>query len=111
MSKEIYVRFWCDNPAHPPRTAEADTITVWLEQREERVEVEVCDDCLKTLAYAEVMDLAEQFGRAPTPPEEDPMLVCPHVECPRHTKPFKDSAGRQRHLTRVHNEPAEESVA
>lgn len=110
MSREIAVLYWCDNNAakHPPRSTPGDTVLVYSRDRAEVVEIELCDPCLSTITDAQMQEIAKVFGREQTPLEVDPALACPVVGCKRSTKPFKDSAGRRRHLTRVHPEWVEE---
>lgn len=102
MSREIRFEYYCDNKAakHPSRTASADTIMVYSPKHQAVRELEVCDPCLDHLTHREVTDLVDRFGREIAEPEFDPELVCP-LGC-NHGHPFKNRAGRTRHMTTKH---------
>lgn len=104
--KELVFHYWCDNSAakHPRHTVEGDTLLVHSPAKNEVVEVDLCETCQGKLSYADVRNLADTLGREQTPDEINPALCCPIVGCDRTNKPFKNAAGRARHLTRVHPE-------
>lgn len=106
MSKELVIRYWCDNKAakHPPRTVEGDTLLVYSPEKEQVLEIEICDSCLSKISHVQMQELVNTYGREQTPDEVSLDLLCPVVGCKRSTEPFKDKAGRTRHLTRVHPE-------
>lgn len=104
--KEAVFHYWCDNRAakHPPRTIEGDTLLVYSPSKEKVVEVDVCETCQQKLTFAVAQELADTYGRDQTPNGIDPALCCPLPDCKRSNQPFKDKAGRARHLTRAHPE-------
>jgi hypothetical protein len=104
--KELLIKYWCDNQAakHPPRTVEGDTVLVYDIKKAEVREVDVCEPCLTGMTVPQMQDLVNTFGREQTSVETDPALCCPLPDCDRSNKPFKNPAGRARHLTRVHPE-------
>lgn len=106
MSRELVLKYWCDNKAadHPKRTVEGDTILVYDRTHGEVREIELCDDCLSTITDHQMQEVVSVYGREQTDGVDSMMLVCPVVGCKRSTVPFKDAAGRRRHLTRMHPE-------
>ena len=103
MSRIIAFHYYCDNgkaAKHLPRTVEGDTVLVYSPKQEQTVELDVCDECLSHLTYPEVTALADVLGREIVAPEFDPELVCPHG-C-QNSMPFKNKAGKTRHMTRKH---------
>lgn len=95
--------YFCDNgkvAKHLPMTVEGDTVLVYSPKQEKVVEMEICDPCLDVLRLPEISALADEMGREITEPDIDPLLVCPYG-C-NGSRPFKNPAGRTRHLTRKH---------
>jgi hypothetical protein len=114
MSKEMVIHYWCDNAkvaGHLPRSTEGDTIMVYDRQHMKVVEIDICDPCLSDMTDSQMQALAITLGRDPVVPELDPELCCPLIECSRHLKPFKDKAGKARHMTRTHPEWVAEDAA
>lgn len=102
MARVVEFHYYCDRKAakHPPRSVEGETLLVWQRQKEELVEIDICEDCQIKLTDAEAQEIAVNFGRKPVTPEEDPELTCP-FGC-NHGMPFKNRSGRGRHMAAAH---------
>lgn len=100
----IRFEYYCDNEAagHQQMTVVADTLLVYSPKAQQVVELDVCDECLVGITHEEMVVLADKFGREIVDPSQDPELTCP-LGC-QNGRPFKDAAGKKRHMTRKHPE-------